>query len=58
MHRLLDVLASGVHDTKNQLFFAKSLPLCAFAVGFEGKCDCPDAEHTLAMSAKFQIYDY
>ena len=24
MHRLLDVLASGVHDTKNQLFFAES----------------------------------
>lgn len=25
MHRLLDVLASGVHDTKNQLFIAESL---------------------------------
>lgn len=25
MDRLLDVLASGVHDTKNQLFFAESL---------------------------------
>lgn len=24
MHQLLDVLASGVHDTKNQLFFAES----------------------------------
>ena len=24
MHRLLDVLASGVHDTKNQLFYAES----------------------------------
>ncbi|HEX5802360.1 MAG TPA: ATP-binding protein [Azospira sp.] len=24
MHRLLDVLASGVHDTKNQLFFAEA----------------------------------
>ncbi|MBK8525497.1 MAG: hypothetical protein IPL58_16565 [Betaproteobacteria bacterium] len=24
MHRLLDVLASGVHDTKNQLFIAES----------------------------------
>lgn len=24
MHRLLDVLASGVHDAKNQLFFAES----------------------------------
>lgn len=24
MHRLLDVLASGVHDTKNQLFFAET----------------------------------
>jgi len=24
MHRLLDLLASGVHDTKNQLFFAES----------------------------------
>ncbi len=23
-------------------FFAKTLPLCAFAVGFEGKYDCPD----------------
>ena len=24
MHRLLDILASGIHDTKNQLFFAES----------------------------------
>lgn len=25
MHRLLDILASGIHDTKNQLFSAESL---------------------------------
>ena len=25
MHRLLDVLASGVHDAKNQLFAAESM---------------------------------
>lgn len=25
MHRLLDILASGIHDTKNQLFAAESL---------------------------------
>ncbi len=31
MHTLLDVLASGVHDAKNQLFVAESLIAAAEA---------------------------
>lgn len=44
MHKLLDILASGVHDAKNQLFIAESLIAAA------------EAEHGLSMSeARYAI---
>ena len=38
MHRLLDILASGVHDAKNQLFIAESMIATS------------EAEHGIVMS--------
>lgn len=44
MHKLLDILASGVHDAKNQLFIAESLIAAA------------EAQHGLTMSeARYAI---
>ena len=48
MHRLLDVLASGVHDAKNQLFFAESLIAAAEA---EHGLDLGEARYAIEAAA-------
>jgi len=48
MHRLLDVLASGVHDAKNQLFIAESMIATAEA---EHGVDLAEARYTIEAAA-------
>ena len=48
MHRLLDILASGIHDTKNQLFSAESLVAASEA---EQRIDLSEVRYAIESAA-------
>ncbi|MBK7463709.1 MAG: HAMP domain-containing histidine kinase [Betaproteobacteria bacterium] len=48
MHRLLDILASGIHDTKNQLFSAESLVAASEA---EQQIDLSEVRYAIESAA-------